>query len=97
MACRARVCHSSEGLGPGFDERESRFEPHPEKTLDTAREKHILIEDIVVDNPREGSMSDRLGARGQGMSLGDTIRKPASLGKVQTEVSPACGENAEWR
>jgi len=29
----------------------------PEKPLDTDREKSILIEDIVVDNPREGGRS----------------------------------------
>jgi len=28
-----------------------------EKPLDTARDKSILIEDIVVDNPREGTMN----------------------------------------
>ena len=30
-----------------------------QKPLDTDRKKSILIEDIVVDNPREGSMSVR--------------------------------------
>jgi hypothetical protein len=31
--------------------------PRAEKPLDTDREKYNLIEDIVVDNPREGALS----------------------------------------
>jgi hypothetical protein len=33
------------------------FESPQQKPLDTLHEKHIFIEDIVVDNPWEGSKS----------------------------------------
>jgi hypothetical protein len=38
--------------------RQSRFVPPHQKPLDTTRHKSNLIEDIVVDNPLEGSMGD---------------------------------------
>jgi hypothetical protein len=58
--------------------RESRLVPQ-QKPLDTLHQKRILIEDIVVDNPREESMNDRSDTDGDGYSS-DT--------KTEAELAP---------
>jgi DNA adenine methylase len=45
------------------------FEPHQQKPLDTDREISVLIEDIVINNPREGSTSDPSGKVGEMQSF----------------------------
>jgi hypothetical protein len=55
-ACCACECHSREGGNPG-----SNFPQ--KKPLDTDRQKRILREDIVLDNPWEGSMNFQFEAR----------------------------------
>gem|GEM_PF-6878987 len=49
------MCHSRGGGNPEDGWAGGLPEPYQQKALDTPLEKDILIEDIVVDNPQEGS------------------------------------------